>query len=150
MSNNEGKTWYSKQLEHPQWQLKRLEIIKERGAKCEKCGASDKMLHVHHKEYLSGHAPWEYPNDNFECLCVTCHKAQTFVDEAIKSYPNGEYIGPILYALVRKKLMFYKTGWGTIISFGDQKGLDDVIRSIKPLIIKEIDELASRKENPAK
>ncbi|MEJ8803423.1 hypothetical protein [Pontibacter sp. H249] len=33
-----------------------------------------KGLHVHHKYYQSGLAPWEYPDDALLTLCLVCHE----------------------------------------------------------------------------
>ena len=64
---------YSDLLKDPRWQKKRLQILKRDKFKCKCCGAEDKTLHVHHKEYQYGKAPWEYPNKNFLTLCEDCH-----------------------------------------------------------------------------
>jgi hypothetical protein len=69
---------YREQLQHPNWQRKRLEILELANFTCEHCGARDLMLHVHHTYYEKGHAPWEYPDLSLVALCDTCHEtAQT-------------------------------------------------------------------------
>lgn len=69
---------YREQLQHPNWQRKRLEILERANFTCEDCGARDLMLHVHHTYYEKGHAPWEYPDRSLIALCDTCHEdAQT-------------------------------------------------------------------------
>jgi hypothetical protein len=40
-----------------------------------RCEAKDRPLHVHHKYYLEGKMPWEYPVGAFEILCEKCHAA---------------------------------------------------------------------------
>lgn len=69
-----AKTTYSEKLKDPRWQRKRLEIMERDSFKCVKCGSDKTELQVHHKTYKSGAEPWEYPDDNFETMCVNCHK----------------------------------------------------------------------------
>ncbi len=69
---------YSKLLLDPRWQKKRLEVLERDGFTCS-CGngLEDKVpLHVHHKKYIYGRFPWDYPMDNFETLCEKCHKSE--------------------------------------------------------------------------
>lgn len=67
-------TTYYEKLKSPQWQKKRLEILNERGFKCESCLDEFNQLHVHHKIYKKGLNPWSYPNHNYSVLCDECHK----------------------------------------------------------------------------
>ena len=64
---------YSEQLKHPLWQRKRLQVLERAGWACQACGGNTTQLHAHHKVYLKGHWPWEYPDDLLECLCDPCH-----------------------------------------------------------------------------
>jgi 5-methylcytosine-specific restriction endonuclease McrA len=57
----------------PRWQRKRLEVMEASDFKCENCGANNKTLNVHHKSYKKNHAPWDYENEELECLCEDCH-----------------------------------------------------------------------------
>lgn len=66
---------YAKLLRDPRWKKFRAQILELDGASCATCGASGK-LHVHHKEYLAGRLPWEYPPDMLESLCAGCHAAE--------------------------------------------------------------------------
>lgn len=66
---------YAEKLKDPRWQKKRLEILNRDSFKCIVCLVDDKTLHVHHKTYVFGNDPWDYPNNNFETLCEDCHKA---------------------------------------------------------------------------
>ena len=64
---------YADQLKHPLWQRKRLEVFEAAEFTCQRCKSTDKQLHAHHKIYLRGRKPWEYPNELLECLCDDCH-----------------------------------------------------------------------------
>lgn len=74
---------YSKLLLDPRWQKKRLEVMNRDAFSCLNCGDSKSTLNVHHKKYIFGNDPWDYPMDNFETLCVDCHK-----NEHQKNKPN--------------------------------------------------------------
>lgn len=62
---------YSKKLQDPRWQRKRLEVMQAAGWKCVICGDKDEELNVHHPAYQPHHEPWEY--SNLHCVCKTCH-----------------------------------------------------------------------------
>lgn len=47
---------------------------------CQKCWATDKMLHVHHAFYISGREPWEYCSSSLVTLCNKCHTTITEKD----------------------------------------------------------------------
>lgn len=67
---------YSELLLDPRWQKLRLDILYRDNWACLRCRRTDITLHVHHKKYIYGKLPWEYPPSNFETLCVRCHKGQ--------------------------------------------------------------------------
>jgi len=67
-------TTYSEKLKHPKWQKKRLEIMNRDKFQCQLCEDRDTTLNVHHKEYIDGADPWEYPSDLLITLCEDCHK----------------------------------------------------------------------------
>lgn len=72
----ETKTPYWQLLQDPRWQRKRLEILEIWEWRCQCCQATDITLHVHHRYYVPGRMPWEYPNWAFVALCVDCHEMQ--------------------------------------------------------------------------
>lgn len=41
--------------------------------RCRLCGDQVTPLQVHHKEYINGNDPWEYPNEKLITLCEHCH-----------------------------------------------------------------------------
>ena len=60
------------------WTKFRAEVLRLDGDSCSACGRDSSkgiVLHVHHKQYLAGHAPWEYPYELCEALCSGCHAA---------------------------------------------------------------------------
>ncbi len=69
-------TTYAKLLRDPRWKAARAEILELDGNACSKCGASGKVLHVHHSRYIAGLMPWEYPPGLLETLCAGCHAAE--------------------------------------------------------------------------
>ncbi len=61
------------------WHEFRQEVLRLDGYACTKCGRQREdgvRLHVHHKRYLAGHKPWEYPHDLCDTLCSGCHAAE--------------------------------------------------------------------------
>ncbi len=71
-----GKRWYRQLLKDPRWQRRRLEKFLSAGWVCERCGAADRTLHIHHKRYRRGAKPWEYEVSELECLCELCHQRE--------------------------------------------------------------------------
>lgn len=69
------KLTYPELLKLPEWQRKRLELLKAKRFRCEACEDSESSLHVHHKKYGHG-LPWELPNSAFEVLCEKCHQSE--------------------------------------------------------------------------
>lgn len=58
------------------WRQFRLEVIEMDGGVCVRCGrgpSAGAILQVHHKQYLVGKAPWDYPYEFCETLCQGCH-----------------------------------------------------------------------------
>jgi hypothetical protein len=61
------------------WATFRREVLRLDGNACTQCGkrgVDGVKLHVHHKQYLPGHKPWEYPHDLCATLCSGCHAAE--------------------------------------------------------------------------
>ncbi len=68
-----SKSYRSKLLD-PRWQRRRLEIMQRDDFACLLCQSEDKTLAVHHRAYLRGREPWDYPADALVTLCDECHK----------------------------------------------------------------------------
>ena len=61
---------------HADWFQFREDVIKLDGGRCVRCLRSrldGVVLQVHHKAYVRGRRPWEYPYDECETLCKGCH-----------------------------------------------------------------------------
>lgn len=68
-----------KQYRKSEWRAFRDEIIELDGRTCTVCNRTEDdgvVLQVHHKEYIPGKLPWEYPYDLCETLCKGCHAAE--------------------------------------------------------------------------
>jgi hypothetical protein len=100
-----AKSTYSDLLKSPEWQKKRLVIMKRDKFTCKLCKDKTSTLHIHHKSYTPGKKPWEYPDDNLVTLCEYCH---TFVEEA-KSWEGFDINNCITYK-VKKESGFFIVG----------------------------------------
>lgn len=60
-----------------EWQAFRLAMFEHDGGSCCHCGRSlqERTFQVHHKRYVAGREPWEYPPSDCETLCKGCHAA---------------------------------------------------------------------------
>ncbi len=68
---------YKELLLDSRWQKKRLEIMGRDCFTCQKCHSTDhRALHVHHRHYINGRMPWDYPSELLITLCATCHKQE--------------------------------------------------------------------------
>lgn len=85
---------YGDKLRNPEWQKKRLLILKRDKFKCQSCGDTKSELHVHHKTYEFGKDPWEYPATNFITYCKICHMIAEFFRkegrELVFTYGNDQ------------------------------------------------------------
>jgi hypothetical protein len=83
---------YSKKLQDPRWQKKRLEILDRDGFTCQMCMNDKEQLVVHHKRYLKGCEPWEYEPAYLITLCNSCHEkyhAKSDNTHAEPAFPTG-------------------------------------------------------------
>ena len=67
---------YSIKLKDPRWQKKRLKILERDGWACQLCDDSESTLVVHHRRYLPGTEPWDYPDHLLVTLCEDCHESE--------------------------------------------------------------------------
>ena len=74
-----NKDEYSELLKDWRWKERRTEILERDDYTCQRCYASrwdDVLLNVHHKYYIEGCMPCEYPDDALITLCEDCHKKE--------------------------------------------------------------------------
>lgn len=76
---------YKEQLLHPNWQRKRLEIMRRDEFQCRMCGDDETTLHVHHKQYVKGRLAWECPDEELVTLCEDCHESMHEQTSAFRS-----------------------------------------------------------------
>ncbi len=67
---------YSEKLKDPRWQKKRLEIFDRDDWTCQSCGNREGMLSAHHRIYLRGCNPWDYPRQLLVTLFSDCHNQE--------------------------------------------------------------------------
>lgn len=68
---------YAQKLKDPRWQKMRLRILERDQWHCMCCADATSTLHVHHRRYISGLEPWEYPEALLVTLCETCHATES-------------------------------------------------------------------------
>ncbi|MDP2143119.1 MAG: HNH endonuclease [Gallionella sp.] len=81
------------QYRNNRWVAYREELIELDGGACVRCGRTREVgaiLQVHHKKYIAGKAPWEYPYDLCETLCKRCHAVE---HGEIRPEIGWEYVG---------------------------------------------------------
>lgn len=71
------KSTYTEKLLDPRWQRKRLEILGRDNFICQGCCDTENTLHVHHRYYIAGREPWDYPPEILVTLCKDCHQHET-------------------------------------------------------------------------
>jgi hypothetical protein len=80
------KKEYAKLLLDPRWQKKKSDIQNRDDFECKKCGCRTKTLHVHHKHYIFGRMPWDYPDQLLVLLCIDCHKEEEDCKDVIAEF----------------------------------------------------------------
>lgn len=78
------KLTYAQQLQHPNWQRRRLEVLNAAGWACQACAATGSTLHVHHKQYFKGRMAWEYADHELAVLCKACHEQEHITEDHLK------------------------------------------------------------------
>lgn len=107
-----------------EWKKFRDEVIELDGFKCRDCGrGSNKVvLQVHHKQYIKGKLPWEYPLQDCETLCKGCHSSKHGITkpqigwEFIGQEDLGDLNGTCenCGATIRHSFLVQHENWGTI------------------------------------
>jgi len=107
-----------------EWKKFRDELIELDGYKCRECGRNKEevVLQVHHKTYIKGRLPWEYPLSECETLCRGCHSA---IHGITKPQIGWEFIGQDdlgdlngtcenCGATIRHSFLIQHENWGTM------------------------------------
>lgn len=76
MAKPDFKSAYAAKLRDPRWQRRRLEVLNRDDWTCRKCFGSEDTLHVHHRRYITGREPWDYPDELLVTLCEMCHATE--------------------------------------------------------------------------
>jgi len=94
-------TLYSTKLKDPRWQKKRLEILQRDEWTCQLCDDTKSTLVVHHKRYIAGREPWDYPNELLITLCETCHEVEMDNGQAddLKAMVQENFLSTDIYIL---------------------------------------------------
>ena len=77
---------FEKQIKHPKWQKKRLEILERDEYTCQSCGSNSDTLHVHHYLYDKNTLLRDYNNDYLTTLCEDCHNYWHKINREIKEH----------------------------------------------------------------
>jgi hypothetical protein len=67
---------YAEKLKDPRWLMRRRSILARDLCTCQSCGDKDGVMQVHHKYYITGREPWEYPDEALVLLCAGCHEVE--------------------------------------------------------------------------
>lgn len=98
------------QYKDPRWQKKRLEILKRDKFQCQSCFNTENTLNVHHKYYIYGRKPWEYPNDLLVTFCEGCHQLEEdkkyIITDFTKVLLSRGYLATELVSLLDTLLKF--------------------------------------------
>lgn len=72
VQRNSGRAWYVRQLKRPEW-IELVSSFRSRHAhECAVCGRADRLA-LHHRFYVRGRRPWEYPDWALEFRCGRHH-----------------------------------------------------------------------------
>jgi hypothetical protein len=90
--------------------------------KCYKRASDGVVLHVHHKRYLAGRKPWEYPHHLCATMCSGCHAVEhgiippKFGWELVGYDDHGDLIGECDYCntAIRYSFMVTHPKWRTL------------------------------------
>ena len=75
---------FTEQIKHPEWQKKRLQILKRDEFRCTNCDSKNDTLHVHHYLYKTDKKIWEYEDKYLTTLCDVCHGNWHAMNDKIK------------------------------------------------------------------
>lgn len=107
-----------------EWKKFRDELIELDGFRCKECRRNNKevVLQVHHKNYIKGRLPWEYPLSECETLCRGCHSSKHGITkpligwEFVRQEDLGDLNGTCenCGATIRHSFLIQHENWGTM------------------------------------
>lgn len=74
---------YAEKLLDNRWQQRKTAIQIRDHFECQKCHKKGETVHVHHRHYITGRDPWDYPDELLVLLCSFCHKQEEECAEII-------------------------------------------------------------------
>lgn len=113
---------YAEKLQSPEWQKRRLEIFTRDGFACRNCGDKTRPLHVHHRLYLRGAAPWQYVDGALVTLCEDCHARWHELQDRIAALLCG--LSPTQFLDIRTDITLSQLG-EYLRAAGHAKELED-------------------------
>lgn len=116
-----SSTKYSELLRDPRWQKMRLKKLESAEWCCQICYDSETMLSVHHKRYVKGRMPWEYPEHELVVLCQPCHESE---------HEEKELRGDLIAALHVDGPASASGAFCVIAGYVSEQTNDQVMRSI--------------------
>lgn len=75
---------YQELLQSSEWATRRREVLEAEKYQCCECGEENQPLQVHHRYYLRGRKPWEYPDGALMCVCESCHRELGHLDDELR------------------------------------------------------------------
>lgn len=144
---------YSKKLRDPRWQKKRLKILERDTFACQQCFDNESTLHIHHRRYLKGKDPWDYPEYLFITLCENCHytekeqwnKCERILTDILKE----RFLAQDLYSLAsgfhNVKMPYPSNVFADILQWFLES--DEKVKEICDLYFKDLSKILKEKKN---
>lgn len=76
VNNQNTRSRYAEKLLDNRWQQRKTSIQIRDQFTCQKCGNKTDTMSVHHRHYIQGRDPWDYPDELLILLCEKCHKEE--------------------------------------------------------------------------
>jgi hypothetical protein len=123
---------YSEKLKDPRWQKRRLEILSKNEFACEVCGDDEETLHVHHIIYHHKRDPWNYEDNELQCLCEQCHKEiEEFIKRSTEAIRKNAFFDPFRDVIDKCISLNIFDVCNMLSNFEELKPLSDSITKLK-------------------
>lgn len=144
---------YSKKLKDPRWQKKRLEILERDDWSCQKCSDTESTLVVHHRRYIYGKDPWDYPNYMLVTLCESCHETERETrqeyEDMLLEILKEKFFADDLYSLTcgfcNVKLKYPSEVFSNIMEWFLQN--DDLVDKVSDLYFEDLNKKLEERRN---